>query len=163
MPKRSAEVEEVLQAFKEDIEESIDLSPQDIREFVVSNEVQRTLAHLIGRTAMGDRKPVEITDDRRLKVVSAGAGYEEYGTESGSASDTYAAADTYEFSDNYLLFDILIESNDAEISFQNVKGQWLDDIVLTTGFHSLEFIGYGIRIQNRTAGNTAGYNLTYYR
>lgn len=163
MPKQSVEVEEIVQEIKEDIEEDIQLDPSDIRKFSVSNIVGRTFAHLIGKTEDGSRVPVKVMGDGKINVATTPGGITEYTVEGGSADDTYTSANTYTFDEPYTFVDNLIESNDALVSYQDEGGTWMDDIPLTTGYHSQNISAYGIRIKNRVSGNVADYNIILWR
>ena len=56
-----------------------------------------------------------------------------------------------------------METNDATIQFRNLAGVWGDNIPLPVGFHSKDFIHYGIRIQNRVALAVGAYEIVMYR
>lgn len=140
----------------------LDLEPEFINEFEVNTEFSRVLAHVVGRT--GNRSIIiRATSDGRLLVAAAGTSMEVYAVETGDAEDAYAAADTFEFVDAQYLTDIMIETHPAQISFRNAAGIWGDDKIILVGAASIDFLHYGIRVQNRGAGNVADYEITTYR
>lgn len=140
----------------------IDFEPEYVTEFEVSTEFTRVLAHVVGRT--GNRSIIiRATSDGRLLVAAAGTSMEIYAVETGDAEDAYAAADTFEFVDAQYLTDIIIETHPAQISFRNAAGIWGDDKIILVGAVSIDFLHYGIRVQNRGAGNVADYEITTYR
>jgi len=140
----------------------VDLEPPYAKISKVDSDFTRTLAHVVGRT--GERSIViKATSDGRLMVAAAGASMEVYDVENDTAPDAYDAGSTYEQADAMYVTDLLIEDNDAEISFRNQAGVWGDDKAVPVGFFSIDFIHYGIRIQNRVALAVATYQITMYR
>ena len=140
----------------------LQLEPEFIDESEVSTEFIRSLSHTVGR--FGERSIIiRATSDGRLLVAAAGTSMEIYHVEDGNAPDAYDAPNTYEQADAIYTTDILIEDFAAEISFRNLAGVWGDDKTIPIGFASIDFIHYGIRIQNRNAGDVAAYEFTFYR
>ena len=143
--------------------EDLVLDPSEVRELYTDNYYNRSLSLLEGWTGY-KTKLLKITPDGILKVASTGSGLDEYTTENGTGSDSYVSGSTYLYSDLYSRWDILVESNDAVISFRNnVDTDWLGDIVLPVGYHSIDFSSLGIRIKNRTSGSNTDYHITAYR
>ncbi len=143
-------------------EHGLELSPEFIEQSIVTPDFIRSFAHLVGKA--DDRGILlRATSDGSLHVVSAGVPFESYLVYSGTGGIAYEADDTYEFSVAYNVTDILIETNPAEISFRNFQGNWLPDKALVVGYHSIDFIHYGVRIQNRAAGPNTTYEITVYR
>jgi len=140
----------------------IKLEPEFIDEFEVSTDFSRVLAHVVGRT--GERSIIiKATSDGRLLVAAAGTSMEIYLVENGNAPDVYDAPNTYDQVEPIFCTDILIETFDATISFRNLAGIYGDDRAVPVGFTSIDFIHYGIRIQNRVALSVAAYEFTLYR
>jgi len=141
----------------------LDLEPDFVEEFEVSTDFQRALAHLVART--GNRSiMLKATSDGRLLVASAGQSAEIYAVEGElAAPDAYDAGSTFEQVDAIYTTDILVETNDGTISFRNAAHVWGDDIALPVGFHSKDFIHYGIRFQNRVGAALARYEIVMYR
>jgi len=141
----------------------LDLEPKFVTEFEVSTDFTRTLAHVVGRT--GNRSIIiKATSDGRLLVAAAGTSMEIYAVEGElAAPDAYDAGSTFEQILPMYVTDILVETNDGTISFRNQAGVWGDDIALPVGFHSKDFIHYGIRFQNRVGAAVARYEIVMYR
>lgn len=140
----------------------LDLEPDFVEEFEVSTEFTRVLAHLVGK--VGSRSILlEATTDGKIIVASSGTANEIYLVENGNAPDAYNAGNTYDQVDAINITDILIENNGATISFRNAAGVYGDGKALPVGAFSLDFIHYGIRIQNRVALAVAAYEFTMYR
>jgi len=157
-------LERVSQEIKSNIipEEGIDFDPHFVRQAFVDNVFIRVLAHLVGRTKEGARA-VAVTSAGELKVVTSGAGYEEYDVKTGTAADSYTSANTFTYSSAYSACLFLIESHDAVVSFRTSAGLWLGDIILPEGMHVIDIVNYGVRIKNRTAGQNATYQIVEWR
>ncbi|MBA7522548.1 hypothetical protein ES705_14667 [subsurface metagenome] len=143
-------------------EHGLNLSPEFIERSVVSPDFTRVFAHLV---AKADDRGILLraTSDGSLHVVSAGVPFESYLVYSGIGAAAYDPDYTFEFDVSYRVTDFLIETNPCEISFRNAQGTWLPDKVLLVGYHSIDFIHYGVRIQNRAAGPNTVYEITVYR
>ena len=143
-------------------ETGLDLEPSHVKQAEVIAEFNRTFAHLVGKGSSSGVL-IRATSDGRLHVASAGTSMEIYQVENGAAPDAYNAGSTYEQVEAQYVTDILIEDNDATISLRNEAGIWGDDKAIPVGAVSIEFIHYGIRIQNRVALSVATYEFTMYR
>jgi len=140
----------------------IKLEPEFIDEFEVSTDFSRVLAHVVGRT--GERSIIiKATSDGRLLVAAGATSMEIYLVENGNAPDAYNVGSTYDQINAIYTTDILIETFDATISFRNLAGIYGDDRAVPVGFTSIDFIHYGIRIQNRVGLSVAAYEFTLYR
>lgn len=142
-------------------EGGIDLQPEGVMESVIETDFIRALTHLIAQGPSGSRALI-CTSDGRLQVVSTGTFLEVYAVENGDAPDAYNAGSTFEFVVAQHVTDILIEANDATISFRNAGGIWGGDKAITIGAASIDLIHYGIRIQNRVGLAVAEYEITTY-
>ncbi len=143
-------------------EKGLKLEPEFISEYEVSSEFQRAISHLAAMT--GDRSiMLKASSDGRLLVASAGTASEVYAVENGNAPDAYNAGSTFEFAVAQYTTDLLIETFGATISFRNAAGVWGDDKALPVGMASIDFIHYGVRIQNRVALSVCVYEITTYR
>jgi len=139
----------------------LDVEPESVIEAEISTDFSRTIAHLAARH--GNRSIlIECTSDGRLHAAVAGVAYEIYFVENGNAPDAYNAGSTYESPIACYASDFLIETFGATISFRNAAGAWGDDKALPVGMHSIDFIHYGIRIENRVALSICAYELTCY-
>jgi len=140
----------------------LDLKPEFVREFEVDTKFTRVIAHLVGK--VGSRAiRIEATNDGRLHVAASGTSMEIYVVENGNAPDAYNAGSTYESVDAIFISDVLVETNDATISFRNAAGVWGNDKAVPVGMASIDFTHYGVRIQNRVAAAVAAYEITTYR
>ena len=143
-------------------ESGLELSPEFIEQSIVGPDFIRAFAHLIGK-ADDSGILIRATSDGSLRVVSAGVPFESYTVFSGTGSAAYTSGNTNLFTIAYNVTDFLIETNPAQISFRNLQGVWLPDKILVVGYHSIDFINYGIRIRNRPAGGNTVYEITSYR
>ena len=135
------------------------LDPEQVEQIYVSEEFSRTLSHLVGLS--GSRGAmIKATSSGSLHVATTGSGLEIYQVQSGGAADSYAAADTFAFTSADEQFKILIENNEAQISLRNSALTWGGNINLTVGWHTFDFVIWGIRIQNRYAGLVSDYYYT---
>ena len=140
----------------------IELEPEFTEEYEVGTNFTRTLSHLMAQT--GARSiAIKGTSDGRLLVAMAGGAAEIYAVENGNAPDAYNAGSTFESADAQYVTDILVETNDATVSFRNAALVWGDDKAIPIGAASIDFVHYGIRIQNRVALAVAAYEITTYR
>jgi len=138
------------------------LEPEFLNEYEVSSEFSRAISHLAAMT--GNRSiMLKATSDGRLHVAAAGTSMEEYQVENGVAPDAYNAGSTFEQVEAQYITDILIETNDATIQFRDSAAVWGADKAIPVGAVSIDFIHYGIRIQNRVALAVATYEITMYR
>ncbi|KKL86350.1 hypothetical protein LCGC14_1945620 [marine sediment metagenome] len=143
-------------------EKGLDLEPKYIKESEVDTDFTRTMAHVVGQTGL-QSIIIRATSDGRLLVASAGTANEIYVVEQGNAPDAYNAGSTYDQADAIFCTDLLIETFAATISFRDVNGNWGDDKALPVGAYSIDFIQYGIRIQNRVGAAVSAYEITLYR
>lgn len=140
----------------------LDLSPEFIEQSVVSPDFIRAFCHLVGKA--DDRGIlIRATSDGSLRVVSAGVPFESYIVFSGTGNAAYISANIKEYTVAYNVTDFLIETHPAKFSFRNLQGVWLDDKVLPVGYHSIDFIHYGVKIKNRSGANNVTYEITFYR
>lgn len=143
-------------------ESGLDLSPEFIQECLVSPDFSRVFAHLVGKA---DARGILIraTSDGSLRVVSAGVPFESYLVFSGTGDIAYIAANIKEYTVAYNVTDFLVETNPAIISFRNLQGNWLLDKILPVGYHSIDFIHYGVKIRNKNDPGDSTYEITVYR
>jgi len=144
-------------------EVGLDLEPEFVKEIKVGTDFSRVLAHLVARA--GSRSVIlKATTDGRLHVAWAGTSMEVYIVEMEVATpDVFDGGSTHIQVLPIYTTDILIETNDATIQFYDVNGNWGDNISLPVGFHSRDFVHYGIRIQNRVALAVGAYEIVMYR
>lgn len=140
----------------------LSLSPEFIEQSIVTPDFSRVFAHLVGKA---DARGILIraTSDGSLRVVSAGVPFEAYLVFSGTGNAAYIAANIKEYTVAYNVTDFLIETHPAKISFRTLQGTWLLDKILPVGYHSIDFIHYGVKIKNRSGSNNVAYEITVYR
>ncbi|HDY88351.1 hypothetical protein LCGC14_0954770 [marine sediment metagenome] len=140
----------------------LNLEPSFLQDYEVTSEFLRSLSHTVGR--FGERSiMIRATSDGRLHVAAGATSMEIYDVETGNAPDAYNAGSTYDQANAIYTTDILVENFAAEISFRNLAGVYGDDKIIPVGMSSIDFIHYGIRIQNRVALSVAAYQFTLYR
>lgn len=163
MPRKPAVVERITQRVDEDFLGDLKQYPSQIKRWFIDNIIQRMLSYLMAWTEDGKAVRLRATADGKLKTVMAGGGFTEYDVKSGTAADTYITANTFEFTKPYSRVDILIEDNDAVVSFKQENGVWGSDITLKMGYHSIDFVILGIKVKNRVAAANADYEIVVYR
>lgn len=140
----------------------LELEPEYLNEFEIGTEFSRTLAHIVAQT--GSRSIVlKATSDGRLLVAAAGTANEIYAVKKGNAPDDYNAGSTLESVEAIYTTDFIIETFDATVSFRNAAGDWGSDKALPVGGYSIDFIHYGVKIQNRVGASVSVYEITTYR
>ena len=85
-----------------------------------------------------------------------------YTIQSGTASDAYHVDRTYTTTSAWRRVDVLVEGNAAVISFRDLQGNWGSDKSLPVGFYSFDFVCTGAKIKNRSAGNNADFEFTFF-
>ena len=137
------------------------MEPRDVMESEIATDFDRSLSHIIGRGPHG-QVALRCTSDGRLHVATAGSASEIYAVENGVAPDAYDGLNTFVFADAQYITDIFIEANEATIQFRNAAHVWGADKAIPLGMASIDFVHYGIRIQNRVALAVATYEITTY-
>jgi len=163
MPRKSAVVERVTQRIDEDLLLNLKQHPEQVQRWFVDNVFQRAFAYLVGFTEEKKAVILKSTADGKLKVVTGGAGFTDYDVFDGTALDAYDQSTTFEFAQPYSRVDLLIEDNDAIVSFMKEDLTWGKDMIMKTGYHSIDFSCYGVRIKNRVAGYAANFEIVVYR
>ena len=142
-------------------EAGISMSPRDVEESEIKTDFDRALSHVVGQGPRGS-VALRCTSDGRLHVATAGSACEAYTVENGNAPNAYDAPNTFEYVEAQYVTDIFIEGNEATISFRDAADMWGDDKALPLGMASIDFVHYGIRIQNRVPAAIAAYEITCY-
>lgn len=140
----------------------LELDPEFIEQSIVTPDFSRVFSFLVGK-AVNRGVLLKATSDGSLKVVSAGVPFEIYVVFSGTGANDYTTPNIKEYTDSYLVSDFLIETNPAIISFRDFEGSWLPDKSFPVGYHSIDFIHYGIKIKNRITDSPTIYEITVYR
>ena len=143
--------------------ENVETEPSYPVDIKIDPNIITTLSQLFGQTRDGGRT-IDAFLWNALKVSCYGSGFQQYETISGTAPSSFAS--THELSalsGQYHRFDILIESQEAEIRFRmDSIGSWGDAVPLPVGYHSMEFSSSVVQIRKR--GATAGtYHITGYQ
>jgi hypothetical protein len=161
--RKSARVEKITQRIDADLLTELTQYPSQVERFFTDNYVSRTLSYLVGFDEDLRARVIKTTQSGELKVAITASGFETYDVFNGTTQDDYDSTTTYIFGQAYSRFDILIEDNDAIISFGYKGGTWGKDIILPVGYHSIDITAYGIRVKSRTAGSPATYQIVVYR
>jgi len=143
-------------------ESGIQLEPRGVEESLVDTDFGRTISHIVVQSPAG---PVMVTGTTGgdIRAAMVGMAYELYAVNAGNAPDVYDAPNTFAFVLPQYVTDFLIETFGATISFRNNAGLWGNNKSLPVGFYSIDFIHYGVRIQNRVASLVSVYEITTYR
>jgi len=163
MARKSVTVERVQQRIDEDLLTDLTQDPSQIRRWFVDNVFRRSLSYLVGFDGDTKARILRCTTSGLLKTAPTTTGLEDYTVKTGTGADTYTAGNTYTFTVGYSRWDILIEDNDAVISWSDEAGTWGGDVILTLGWHSIDLVKWGIRIKNRTAAANTTYQIVAFK
>jgi len=161
--RKPASVEEVnIRLDRNLLPEELNPNPSQVRRWFTRNILQGVWGILFGW--QGERPiALKARSDGVLVVADVGAGFETYEVFKGTALDDYDVTTTFEPKERGARWDILIKSYDAVVSFKDKTGlQWLPDMEIPVGFHSIDFVSSSIRIKNKTAGNNADFEIVVY-
>lgn len=151
MAKRPIDISEVWQNLIEPwFHEFIDYDPKQQRRYFVSNLVQRTLAHLVGR---GRTKsiPIRATEAGALKVATVGTGLEDYDYTEHTADDDDPI--TVEATTIWSGFDIVIIKETASIRLTPDGTRWGEWFTINPGEAlSKDLVVHTLEIKNASAG-----------
>jgi len=150
--------EEIWQNLIEQLNNDINTDPKQVQRFFTNNIVQRAFAYLFAFEVLtGIPQKLTCTSDGCLRVASLGTGYEHNVTLSGDATDDYVELD---FGRVVSRIDLWIDNYDAVIT-RSIDGVVYDDeiVVKANSFYSFDCKTNKIKIKNRTAGNTASYQI----
>jgi len=140
----------------------LNLEPSHVMKSEVETDFTRALAHLVCQSPAG---PVMVrgTTGGNLTTATVGIAFETYVVEAGNAPNAYDGPNTFDQVDPFYVTDVLIEAFDATVQFRNQAGMWGDAKAFPVGFYSIDFMHYGMRIQNRVPASVAVYEFTIYR
>lgn len=140
---------------------SLLLKHPDTQVVLLDNYVRRSLSMISG-IHKGNGYVAKVDDNDSLRIHAYGTGFQYMAVKAGTAPDAYDGSEEIDDGNVYHRFDILIETEQAEVSFEMGDGSNSGDIPLVVGFHSLLVSSPKIRIQKRNT--TAGtYTITAYR
>jgi len=161
--RKPARIEEInIRLDRNLLPEELNPNPSQVRRWFTRNVLQGVWGIFFGWQG---EKPIALKarSDGVLVVADVGAGFETYEVFIGTALDNYDVSMTFEPKEKGARWDILIKSYDAVISFKDKTGlQWLPDMEMPVGFHSIDFVSSSIRIKNKTAGNNADFEIVVY-
>lgn len=140
---------------------SLQLKHPDTKVVLLDNYMRRSLSMIHG-VYRNEANVAMVDKYQALRVAAHGTGFEHYVVASGTAPDDFDVSDEVNDTFTYHRWDILIESEQAEIRFVEHDSVFGDAIPLVVGFHSLLFTSFRAQIRKRNA--TAGtYTITAYR
>lgn len=140
---------------------SLDLRHPDTQVVLLDNYMRRSLSMIHG-IYQNEAHVAQVDDSDSLRIHAYGTGFRTIAVAAGTVPDTYDGVEEIDDGNTYHRWDILIESEQAEISFLMEDGSNSGDIPLTVGSHSILFTSLRCRIQKRNA--TAGtYTIVAYR
>jgi len=163
VPRKSSRVEET--NFRLDVNlipEELRPQPSQVRRWFTRNVLQGVWGLVFGWT---EQKPVVLKarSDGVLVVADMGAGFETYEVFKGTGLDIYDPTNTFTPAARGARWDILIKTYDAVVSFKDKTDlQWLPDMEMPIGFHSIDVVSSSIRIKNKTAGNDCVFEIVVY-
>lgn len=162
MPIKSAEIEEITQRIEHGLDLDLDQRPSRVKRWFVNNIFRRVFAYLIAWDSSGNAVRVRASTSGFLQFIPLpSTGFSDYISFDGTATDAYAGA-TETFPTTYYQIDILVENFDLLLQFKKADDTWGNDIVLTTGWHSVAFECKGARLKNRTPGSNGDYSYSVY-
>lgn len=138
----------------------IDLSPEQLKEFYVSNLVTRTLTQLVGKVG-NVSVPVEATSAGELKVATVGTGFEHNKTfPDADLSDD--AWDELTFDETVSRVDVLVEGKRAKIKrTPRADDPYESEIqVPADTMYSFDCSTAKIAIKNVTSGENPTFQIT---
>lgn len=140
---------------------SLQLKHPDTKVVLLDNYVRRSLS-MINGIEDGIGYVAGVTKHEALKIAAYGTGFQHYTVLADTAPDDFTASVEINDTFTYHRFDILVETEQAEIRFVDHDSLFGDAIPLVVGFHSLLFTSF--RTQIRKRNTTAGtFTITAYR
>ena len=158
MAKESAEVQEQIQDILENFFlEDLELSPEFVKKFFVSNLVQRTLAHVVGQGRTRGI-PILATEAGALKVAEAGGGTSRYETLPKAAiTDDYQ---TKTFTQVCCRVDVTTWDKPVILQLSDDGTAFGEDIVVNAGvFYSIDQSVKVVKYKNEAADGNATLQL----
>jgi len=166
MPRRSAEVEHVVQRIDEDLLTDLRQHPTQVRRWSIDNIFRRGLAYLVGWTGT-KALMLKCTTAGILKTVTVGAGLEKYERNPSSNIDGWVtisgtAINTETFSEIQNSITVWTKDYELYIQVQRADGSWLPKILLRGDLNevfSQDIVARAIRLSNVVTDGTA--NASY--
>ena len=147
------EIPEQKQKFKINLNTPEDLIPEYVRNFVVSNVVNRVLSYLYGWD-YDQEKPVKLKalGDGSLVVSVSGTGYTNNITKSGIVYDSEVVE---EFDHIVSRIDIWNGSEELYIARDSGDGTWQDEIKIEPNqFYSFDAVTKRLKLRSTSTGTT---------
>ena len=140
---------------------SLDLRHPDTQVVLLDNYMRRSMSMIAG-IYQNQGYVARVDDSESLRIHAYGTGFRTVAVKAGTAPATYDGTEEIDDGNTYHRWDILIETEQAEISFLMEDGTDSGDIPLLVGAYSILFTSARCRIQKR--GATAGtYTIVAYR
>jgi len=148
--------EERVQKVKAHLLEDLEFEPEQVRNFYTSNIFGRAFAHLVGWTGKKARM-LRCTAAGELKTAPTTTGIESYTVTDASATDGILK---FFFSGAVVSrVDIFIWDNPALVMLSLDGTTYGAEIEVPAGFYSVECRALKFGIRNKTAGQTARYQI----
>lgn len=141
----------------------VELNPQDSfpAKATLGTNLQPTLGLLMGYFGEAT-KLVGVSQFNEIRVAQGGSGLNSAVIDSGSQPASYSSSDEISNSSGFLRFDVLVQTQTADIQVQLLDGSTLADWILPAGRYSFDFECIRVRIKyNSASGGT--YQLIGFR
>ena len=148
--------EERVQKVKAHLLEDLEFEPEKVRNFFTSNIFGRVFAHLVGWTGK-KALMLRCTAAGEIKTAPTTTGIEHYDRKYGDADDAWPG--TVNFESVVSRIDFFIWDNTAELMLIDCLGVGQPIFEIDPGFYSIDYRAQGFKIKNKTAGQTARYQL----
>lgn len=140
---------------------SLSLKHPDTQVVLLDNYMRRSLSMIAGIDNQYGYV-AKVDSNESLRIHAYGTGFKNIAVKTGTAPASYDGSEEIDDGNIYHRWDILVESEQAEISFEMEDGSNSGDIPLVVGSHSILFTSPKCRIQKRNT--TAGtYTIVAYR
>jgi len=161
MPRRSAEVEHVVQRIDEDLLTDLRQHPTQVRRWSIDNIFRRGLAYLVGWTGT-KALMLRCTTAGVLKVAAIGAALEKYERNPSSATDGWVtisgtAVNTETFTEPQNSITVWTKDYELYMEVQRTDGTWLPKILLrgdVNEIFSQDIVANAVRFRNVVTDGT---------
>lgn len=148
--------EELIQDVKEFLLEDLHFDPAQVPRFFVNNIFGRAFSHIVGWTGR-NAKMLRCTESGELKVAPTTTGVEKYQPLKGNATDAWG--NWLYWTNAVSRIDFFIWDNPALVQIAYVADTFGEEIEVPAGFYSVDIRSGAVRIKNKTAGQTARYQM----
>lgn len=140
---------------------ALSLKHRDTQVVLLDNYMRRSLTMLHG-IADGVANLARVDANEALRITSFGTGFRYAEVIADTAPASYSSSHEINDGNEYHRFDVLVETEQAEVRFLQADGTNSGDIPLVVGFHSLLVSTTQFQVQKRNT--TAGtYTITAFR